>query len=144
MKYVSLTFDDGRRDNYTYAYPIMRKRNLPGTLFCTTGYIDGTWKKPAAWASAGEAITVEQLKEMQEAGWEIALHGDKHTTDVDDFRVASGKTLKWGFTKRPIGFSIPNSSVAQETLNALADAYLGPELAYIRAGRAIDTKSLTA
>lgn len=25
MKYISFTFDDGRRDNYLYAYPIMKK-----------------------------------------------------------------------------------------------------------------------
>ena len=49
MKYVSFTFDDGRRDNFTYAYPVMKKYGIPGTLFCTTGYIDGTWQKDESW-----------------------------------------------------------------------------------------------
>ena len=56
MKYVSFTFDDGRRDNFTCAYPVMKKYGIPGTLFCTTGYIDGTWQKDESWHSAGEAI----------------------------------------------------------------------------------------
>lgn len=53
MKYVSFTFDDGRRDNFTCAYPVMKKHGIPGTLFCTTGYIDGTWQKGESGHSAG-------------------------------------------------------------------------------------------
>ena len=98
MKYVSFTFDDGRRDNFTCAYPVMKKYGIPGTLFCTTGYIDGTWRKDESWHSAGEAIHVDELKELQQNGWEIALHGDKHTTEVNDLKCASQKMTQWGFS----------------------------------------------
>lgn len=144
MKYVSFTFDDGRRDNFTCAYPVMKKYGIPGTLFCTTGYIDGTWQKDESWHSAGEAIHVDELKELQQNGWEIALHGDKHTTEVNDLKCASQKMTQWGFSTRPIGFSMPNSNIGKEKLDAVVDAYLGSELLYIRAGRKIDTKSLSA
>ena len=144
MKYVSFTFDDGRRDNFTYAYPVMKKYGIAGTLFCTTGYIAGTWQKDESWLSAGEAIRIDELKELQQNGWELALHGDKHTTEVEDLKCASQKMAQWGFRNRPIGFSMPNSNIAKEKLDAVIDRYLGSELLYIRAGRQINTKSFSA
>lgn len=41
-KTFSITFDDGYRDNYFYAFPILKKYNLSATIFIISNYIDTT------------------------------------------------------------------------------------------------------
>jgi peptidoglycan/xylan/chitin deacetylase (PgdA/CDA1 family) len=38
---VVVTFDDGYRDNYEYAYPILRRHGIPATFYVVTGCLDG-------------------------------------------------------------------------------------------------------
>ncbi len=40
-KFVVFTFDDGYVDNYTHAYPIFKKHNIPFTIYVATNMPDG-------------------------------------------------------------------------------------------------------
>ena len=49
---VLLTFDDGYRDNYEIAYPLLRRHGLSATFFLATGFIDRphvAWWDELAW-----------------------------------------------------------------------------------------------
>lgn len=142
MKFVAITFDDGREDNYSVAFPILRKLGFPATVYCTTGFIDGTWKKKDDWYSAEAALSVQQLKELKAAGWEIGLHGDKHITEIDDTRVALEKMKKWEIFEKSIGYSLPDSTVNQDNLRVVKELLYPQTILYFRVGRNINTKSL--
>jgi hypothetical protein len=82
---------------------------------------------------------------LQSSGFEIAIHGDKHITDVDDFNIAYNKMLEWGLCgNEPVGYSIPCSNVSEDVLNDFKDKLLNKKVAYIRGGRRTDTKKLSS
>lgn len=67
-KSIVITFDDGYLDNYTNAFPIMQKYGFTGTVFVISSYINNSG-----------ALSAEQLKVLQNAGWIIGGHTVKHT-----------------------------------------------------------------
>lgn len=68
-KPVVLTFDDGYRDNYTNAFPIMKEEGFVGNFFVITNLIEEYNENYMTW---------EQLREMQAAGMEIGSHTKSH------------------------------------------------------------------
>lgn len=59
-KRIALTFDDGRADVYHNAFPVLRERDLPATLFVTVDWIgrDGYMSKEQIAAAIEGGITV--------------------------------------------------------------------------------------
>jgi peptidoglycan/xylan/chitin deacetylase (PgdA/CDA1 family) len=60
---VVITFDDGYRDNCSYALPILRKYGLPATFYITAGCVD-----------AGDVLWTSKLRYYFMATHERALH----------------------------------------------------------------------
>lgn len=65
---VLITFDDGYKDNYTNAYPILKKYGFTATIFVITDFLD---KQP-------NYITWDQAREMEENGMRIESHTVHH------------------------------------------------------------------
>ena len=139
MKFIAFTFDDGRSDNYFLAKRIMDKYHFRGTVYVTTGFIDGTWEGQDILQSPTRPLTVEEINELYSSGWEIGLHGDKHKTQKDDMRTALEKLQLWGITNCNWGISIPNSSTSETEINTLLESEYGKKIVYIRRGRKCDT-----
>ncbi len=56
---VAITIDDGHRDNYDYIYPILKKYNLPATVFVIVDEIGRPQNDRLSW---------DQIKKMQDSG----------------------------------------------------------------------------
>ena len=70
---VAITFDDGYRDNWEIAAPILREFDLSATFFLVSGYLDGD-----AGTHGGPWLTWDQARELAAAGFEIGGHSHTH------------------------------------------------------------------
>lgn len=49
---IAITIDDGYQDFYKFAYPLLKKYDIPATLYTTTGFIDNSnwlWPDKISW-----------------------------------------------------------------------------------------------
>ena len=81
-KPIVLTFDDGYKDAYDYAFPILRKYGFVGTFFIITDRI--TYNEPSY-------ATWDQIIEMHNAGMDIQSHSRTHP----DLRGLKDGQLLW-------------------------------------------------
>lgn len=67
---VVLTFDDGFADVYDNAWPHLRDRRIPFTLYLATGMVGGEmrWEGSTGTSAGAAALTWEQLAEMHASG----------------------------------------------------------------------------
>jgi peptidoglycan/xylan/chitin deacetylase (PgdA/CDA1 family) len=68
---VAVTFDDGTADFATHAWPLLRDRGLPVTLYVTSGLVGGRHE-------GRPMLTWAQLAQLRDAGVEIGAHGQRH------------------------------------------------------------------
>jgi peptidoglycan/xylan/chitin deacetylase (PgdA/CDA1 family) len=73
-RYVAITFDDGYRDFYTHAFPILCKYGHKSTMFIVT---DRTGNEPVL-RDGSEFMTWEEVREVARHGVEIGSHTVSH------------------------------------------------------------------
>ena len=120
-KTVVLTFDDGYRDNYTAAHPLLLKYGAKATLFLVVDRFDRDWSTTKkAHHDSGELmaepkLTDAEVREMLRSGaWELGAHTLTHALlpDLsDDERhreIAGGKAeLEATFGAKVSSFAYP-------------------------------------
>jgi peptidoglycan/xylan/chitin deacetylase (PgdA/CDA1 family) len=73
-KYVAITFDDGYRDFYTHAFPILNKHGMNATVYLPTAYINQDTRV----FSGKDCMTWSEVRELHSAGIEFGSHSVTH------------------------------------------------------------------
>jgi peptidoglycan/xylan/chitin deacetylase (PgdA/CDA1 family) len=78
-KPIIITFDDGYKDNYTYAYPILKKYNYTGNIFLISNIIGKTnvWDEKAG-KPTNYIMNWDEIDEMRRAGIYFGAHTANH------------------------------------------------------------------
>ncbi|HEX8692843.1 MAG TPA: polysaccharide deacetylase family protein [Longimicrobium sp.] len=77
---LAITFDDGYRDNYEVAAPLLRARGLPACFFVAAELI-GSRTQPwwdAEYGARAEWMTWDQVRALHAEGFEIGAHTLSH------------------------------------------------------------------
>lgn len=122
-KWVCVTFDDGYRDNYTMAYPLLKRLHVPFTVYVTTGFIDN---RIPMWWYPGEQLgmSADELKELAKdplctIGAHTVTHAklDELTYEEQYKEIAQSKQeLEDVLGKEIKHFSFPHGAHNAETL----------------------------
>lgn len=119
-KPVVLTFDDGFKDQYSNAYPLLRKYGFVGTFFVITCFADE--KRP-------EYMSWSEIELLHAAGMEIGSHSYTHPCLRDKsfeyivWQVLGSKEAIEARIQKPVRFfSYPSGQYDQLVMEVLSSA----------------------
>jgi len=110
-KPVIITFDDGYEDNFTNAYPILKKYNFPATVFLISSFIG----KPG-YLNRDEIVKMEDLVSFQ---GHTVTHRSLNTLSagVQNYELSESKQVIETLTgKKVFALAYPNGDYDQQTI----------------------------
>lgn len=135
MKYISLSFDDGRADTYTNALPILKKYGLTATVNVISDFVIHP-EKYTSICPPQRAMTVKEIKEWESFGFEVACHGATHQNTAEDVIQNIKELQSFGIDTEGIGFASPTSFITEKNVHQTGIDQLKKEgkISYIRTG----------
>lgn len=104
QKRVNVSFDDGFKDVYGEAFPILRKHNVPFTLYLTTDFPEG--KADLWWIQLEKDRSVDEyekiIKAVYESGKLMAEEMHRLTQTVPDRSLCPDLALNWAEIKEMV------------------------------------------
>lgn len=127
-KFVCLTFDDGYRDTFDIAYPILKKHNIPFAVYVTTGFVDKTAKM--WWYEETDTMSWKQIKALDSdplctIGAHTITHPRLSTLTEEDARreIMGSKSRLEEMLGHPVThFSYPHGDYNATTLQIVEEA----------------------
>jgi len=118
--YVMLTFDDIVESQYENAFPLMEEREMRGVLAAIPPSIN-----------VGGRLTVDHLREMRDAGWDVSAHTERSDTltemDPEEARAELEADHEYlagrGFEDGARAHFVPYHDVNQEVVDITREFY---------------------
>ena len=142
---VTFTWDDGRAGCYTNAMPILKQYGWASTIYVVTAAVDQNSFTLDGGGSLPDPVTLDQLRGLQDAGWDISSHSVTHpdlsslSDDQQQYQLESAKEwlLTNGFTNGARFFATPygkrnasTQTIASTLYDNLRDGSSSPDPGY--------------
>lgn len=119
---VLIQFDDGMESEYTTAYPILEEHDMVASSFVNPGYLGRI-------VGGEQRLTVSELEEIHDAGWDVGNHGMYHRNladlDQSEQEEEVNDAYTWlvdnGFERAADHFAYPFAVYDQKTLDLVAE-----------------------
>lgn len=118
-KSIVITFDDGWRNQFAYAFPLLKKYGDTATFYIITDYVEGKY-----------SLTWDQIRVMNNSGMTIGGHTRRHpflleVTDpaILEDEISGGKRIIEGQIGQKIAhFAYPYGHYSDRVIQAVKDA----------------------
>lgn len=140
MKYISLSFDDSKKNFYDNAFPLLKKYRIPATLNAITARVNAASEK-----ADRKSMNVAEIQSLDVSGLiEIASHSAHHKNDKHDVKESICDITSWKLIHYGGGYASPFSKITAEDIDygQVWDLVESGELKYVRSGSSIRREGL--